>query len=87
MTEKPAAQVDMEMPERSLVPHDSLSVRHANIGGAEGSSDAAQLRQQLASLRSACGTSTAVAPLIKAFGFGNDVVDASWPQTITVQCF
>ena len=41
MTEKPAAQVDMEMPERSLVPHDSLSVRHANIGGAEGSSDAA----------------------------------------------
>ena len=53
----------------------------------EGGSDAVQMQQQLASLRSACGTSTAVAPLMQAFDCGDDVVDASWPQTITVQCF
>ena len=45
MSEKPA-QVDMEMPERSLVPHDSLSVRHAKIGGAEASSVAAPASAQ-----------------------------------------
>ena len=42
---------------------------------------------QLQALQSFCGASTAVAPLKAAFKFDDEVIDATWPQTITVQCF
>ena len=50
-------------------------------------SQAGSLQQQLASLQAVCGSSTAVAPLKQVFDFGDDVIDDSWPETVTVQCF
>ena len=50
-------------------------------------SEAESLQQQLVSLQAACGNSTAVAPLRQAFDFGDEVIDESWPQDVTVQCF
>ena len=53
----------------------------------EADSQAGSLQQQLASLQAVCGSSTAVAPLKQVFDFGDDVIDDSWPETVTVQCF
>ena len=53
----------------------------------EADAETASLQQQLASLQSVCGNSTAVEPLKQAFDFGDGVIDDSWPQTVTVQCF
>ena len=53
----------------------------------EADAETASLQQQLASLQSVCGNSTAVAPLKQAFDFGDEVIDESWQQTVTVQCF
>ena len=53
----------------------------------EADAEAASLQQQLASLQSVCGNSTAVEPLKQVFNFGDDVIDASWPTTVKVQCF
>ena len=50
-------------------------------------SQAGSLQQKLASLQAVCGSSTAVAPLRQAFDFGDEVIDDSWPETVTVQCF
>lgn len=50
-------------------------------------SEAESFQQQLVSFQAACGNSTAVAPLRQAFDFGDEVIDESWPQDVTVQCF
>ena len=50
-------------------------------------SEAESIQQQLVSFQTACGNSTAVAPLRQAFDFGDEVIDESWPQDITVQGF
>jgi len=50
-------------------------------------SEAESIQQQLVSFQTACGNSTAVAPLRQAFDFGDEVIDESWPQSVTVQCF
>ena len=46
-----------------------------------------QLQQQLAGLKASCGATTPLAPLKADFQLGDDVIDASWPQTLTVECF
>ena len=46
-----------------------------------------KLQQQLASLKVLCGATTPLAPLQTAFQIGDDVIDASWPQNVTVACF
>ncbi|QNI74823.1 hypothetical protein [Synechococcus sp. NOUM97013] len=53
----------------------------------EADSQVGLLQQQLASLQAVCGSSTAVAPLKQVFDFGDEVIDDSWPETVTVQCF
>ena len=53
----------------------------------EADSEAGPLQQQLVSLQAVCRSSTAVAPLKQAFDFGDEVIDDSWPETVTVQCF
>ena len=50
-------------------------------------SEAESFQQQLVAFQAACGNSTAVAPLRQAFDFGDEVIDESWPQDVTVQCF
>ena len=50
-------------------------------------SEAESFQQQLVAFQAACGNSTAVAPLRQAFDFGYEVIDESWPQDVTVQCF
>ena len=50
-------------------------------------SEAESFQQQLVSFQAACGNATAVAPLRQAFDFGDEVIDGSWPQDVTVQCF
>lgn len=46
-----------------------------------------QLQQQLASLKASCGATTPIAPLKTVLQLGDDVIDASWPQFLTVACF
>ena len=46
-----------------------------------------QLQQQLASLKASCGATMPLAPLKAVLQLGDDVIDASWPQTLTVACF
>ena len=53
----------------------------------QGGQEDQQLQQQLASLQKSCGATTPLAPLKTAFQLGDDVVDASWPQNVTVACF
>ena len=53
----------------------------------QGGQEDQQLQQQLASLKASCGATTPLAPLKTALQLGDDVVDASWPQRVTVACF
>ena len=53
----------------------------------QGDQEDQQLQQQLASLKASCGATTLLAPLKRALQLGDDVIDASWPQTVTVSCF
>ena len=53
----------------------------------QGGQEDQQLQQQLASLQGSCGATTPLAPLKTAFQLGDDVIDASWPQNVTVACF
>ena len=53
----------------------------------QGGQEDQQLQQQLASLKASCGATTPLAPLKAALQLGDDVIDASWPQTVTVACF
>ena len=46
-----------------------------------------KLQQQLASLKMFCGANTPLAPLKTALEISDDVIDASWPQSVTVACF
>ena len=53
----------------------------------EGAVEDQSIRQKLTALKSACGGTTALSRLQAALNLGDGVIDASWPQTITVQCF
>lgn len=53
----------------------------------EGDQEDQTLARQLKALQASCGSTTALAPLKAAFNIGDEVMDASWPKTITVQCF
>ena len=53
----------------------------------ESDSEAAILQKQLASFQSSCGSTTAIAPIKSTFDFGDEVIDDSWPQAVTVKCF
>ena len=53
----------------------------------QGGQEDQQLQQQLASLKASCGATTPIAPLKTVLKLGDDVIDASWPQTLTVACF
>ena len=46
-----------------------------------------QLQQQLANLKASCGATTPTTPLKTVLQLGDDVIDASWPQSLTVACF
>ena len=52
-----------------------------------GDSEAVRLQKQLTSFQSACGSTTSLAHLKQEFDFGDEVIDDSWPQTVTVKCF
>ena len=41
----------------------------------------------LAALKAACGSSTPLAPLKATLQLDDDVIDDSWPEQVTVQCF
>ena len=45
------------------------------------------LQQVLANLQESCGGTAALQPLKTAFQLGDEVVNDSWPEQITVQCF
>ena len=53
----------------------------------QGGQEDQKLQQQLASLQASCGATTPLAPLKAALQIGDDVIDASWPQSVTVTCF
>ena len=53
----------------------------------EGEQQDQSIRQYLTALQSACGGSTTLSRLRAALNLGDEVIDASWPQTVTVQCF
>ena len=46
-----------------------------------------QLQQTLAGLQTSCGGTTLVAPLKAALQLGDDVIDDSWPKSVSVECF
>ena len=52
-----------------------------------GDSEAVRLQKQLTSFQSACGSTTSLAHLKQEFDFGDEVIDDSWPDAVTVQCF
>ena len=41
----------------------------------------------LAALKAACGSSTPLAPLKATLQLDDDIIDDSWPEQVTVQCF
>ena len=45
------------------------------------------LQQVLANLQESCGGTAALQPLKTALQLDDDVIDDSWPQQVTVQCF
>ena len=53
----------------------------------QGGQDDLKLQQKLANLNASCGATTPIAPLKTALQLGDDVIDASWPQSVTVACF
>ena len=55
----------------------------------DGSPEAQNRPQQseFAALKAACGNTTPLAPLKARFQFDDDVIDDSWPEKVTVQCF
>ncbi|WP_114993821.1 hypothetical protein [Synechococcus sp. UW179A] len=46
-----------------------------------------RVEMELASLKAACGTLTPLAHLKAIFQFDDDVINDSWPEQVTVQCF
>ena len=44
-------------------------------------------QRELVSLKAVCGTSTPLAPLKVMFQFDDEVINDSWPEEVTVQCF
>ena len=53
----------------------------------QGDQEDQELQQQLASLKASCGAITPLAPLKAALQLSDDVIDGSWPQSVTVACF
>ena len=55
----------------------------------DGSSEIQNQPQQreLVALKAVCGTSTPLAPLKAMFQFDDEVINDSWPEQVTVQCF
>ncbi len=55
----------------------------------DGSNEAQNRPQQseLAALKAACGNTAPLAHLKTVFQFDDDVIDDSWPEQVTVQCF
>ena len=53
----------------------------------QGGQEDQKLQQQLANLQASCGATTPLAPLKTALQIGDEVIDASWPQSVTVTCF
>ena len=63
-------------PARSLLlPDSSPEAQNQRVG------------MELASLKAACGTSTPLAHLKAIFQFDDEVINDSWPEQVTVQCF
>jgi len=52
-----------------------------------GDRDDKNLRQLLANLQKSCGGAAAVQPLKSALQLDDDVINDSWPEQVTVQCF
>ena len=52
-----------------------------------GDRDDRNLQQLLADLQRSCGGRVAVQPLKTALRLDDDVIDDSWPEQVTVQCF
>ncbi|KZR86068.1 hypothetical protein MITS9509_03424 [Synechococcus sp. MIT S9509] len=46
-----------------------------------------RVEMELASLKAACGTSMPLAHLKTVFQFDDEVINDSWPEQVTVQCF
>ena len=53
----------------------------------QGGQDDQQLQQLLASLKASCGATSHLAPLKAALQLGDDLIDDSWPESVTVECF
>ena len=52
-----------------------------------GDRDDRNLQQVLANLQESCGGTAALQPLKTALQLGDEVINDSWPEQITVQCF
>ncbi len=52
-----------------------------------GDGDDRNLQQVLANLQESCGGTAALQPLKTALQLDDDVIDDSWPEQVTVQCF
>ena len=53
----------------------------------QGGQEDQQLQQLLASLKASCGATSPLAPLKAALQLGDDLIDDSWPESVTVECF